>query len=814
MKKLNILIIVFSLTGISLQAQNLFETHTTTRVGPGMVYKHITVPSRLWNINVLEIDLTNPYVIMETMKANDRLSGYETTSSMAARKNAPGHEVVGAVNGDFYGTGGVPLNTQVVNGQILQNPITWPVLSFDFQNYPTLDPVNFSGSLIVGNQIQSVTGINRERGTDQLIIYNSFYGASTGTNIYGTEVKVSVLDNWYVNDTLQCRVTDKSNSGDMSLSAGIAVLSGHGTASTFLQNNVQVGDTIKLLLNLLPGPLKLTQLVGGNLKIVENGAYTGSSNTDVHPRTTAGFSADHHTLYLATVDGRVPGTYTGMSYRELAELMIYLGADEAVNLDGGGSSTMVVHGEIKNHPSDGPERAVANSLLTVSGAPPGSGITSIQVEPDNQRVFLKNSIQLRVTGWDEYFHPVAVNQADLQYIIDPHLGQVDSSGKLTVGAEPDSGWVHVNYHNLTDSAWIFIKGIKSIEILPKSVITDTIQAVQYIVIPTDVDDLHPVIALNDYEWFCLNPAVGTIDTTGKFKGIAEGQTQIVAKFIDQTDTAIVKVEIGKDMVVLDSLDDVNNWSVSGVLYDPQGTSLSIVDTPRTVGSGALRLNYRFIRSSQGRSWVYLNTDQAIYGLPDTLLIDIKSNNLNHIADIIISDDNGELFTASTGLFSTSSTTFETYKIPISSFNAVDPSSSFNFPIRFKSIQIKLWYVGAVGDTNTGTLYFDNLRVKYPTSTTAIPDNRQEVPQRYNLLQNYPNPFNPNTTIQYDIPQTELVRLEIYDVLGQKVAILVNERQNAGIYKIDFIADHLASGIYFYRLQAGNQILMRKMILLR
>ncbi len=814
MKRLNNFIVLLCLTWMSVQAQSLFETHTTTRVGPGMVYKHITVPSRLWNINVLEIDLTNPYVIMETVKANERLSGYETTSSMAGRKNYQDHEVVGAVNGDFYASGGIPLNTQVVNGQILQNPIDWPVLSFDFENYPTIDPVSFSGSLITGNQNQPVNGINRDRGTDQLILYNSFYGGSTGTNIYGTEIKVTVVSDWYVNDTLRCRVEEKSNSGDMSLSPGIAVLSGHGTAGTFLQNNVQVGDTVKLLLKLQPGPVKLTQLVGGNLKIVDNGAYTGSTNTDVHPRTAAGFSADHHILYLATVDGRVPGSYTGMSYRELADLMIYLGADQAVNLDGGGSSTMVVYGQIKNHPSDGPERAVANSLITVSVAPAGSGITSIQVEPDNQRVFLKNSIQLRVSGWDEYYHPVAVIQPDIQYIMDPQLGQVDSSGVLTVANEPDSGYVYVNYQGLMDSAWIFIKGIKEIEILPKSVLTDTIQTVQFTVIPTDVDNLHPFIALNDYEWFCLNPAVGSIDTTGKFKGFAEGQAQIVVKFKDQSDTSVVHVEIGKDVVVLDSMDNVNNWSISGVNYDPQGTALTAVDTPRTIGTRALKLNYQFVRSSLGRSWVYLNTDQAVYGLPDTIMIDIKSNNLNHIADVIISDDNDELFTASTGLFATNSTGYETYKIPLSSFNAIDPSSSFNFPIKLKSIQIKLWYVGAVGDTNNGVLYFDNLRVKYPTSTTAIPENRREIPLRYNLLQNYPNPFNPNTTIQYDIPETEFVKLEVYDLLGQKVATLVNKRQNAGIYKINFIANNLASGIYFYRLQAGAEMLIRKMILLR
>jgi hypothetical protein len=813
MKTIGFIFILLNLFLLTLSAQVNFYTHTTTQVGPGIIYKYITVPLNLWNINVLEIDLTNPYLIMETVKANDRLQGLEQTTSMASRNSYEGHEVVGAVNGDFYAAGGVPVNTQVVNGEILKDPINWPVLAFDVHNQPAIEAVSFSGELIANSQSRQVNGINKDRNTDELILFNSFYGASTGTNIYGTECRLALFNDWFVNDTLRGVVEALSSAGNMNLAKGKAVLSGHGAAEVFLQNNVQLGDTVTLILCLQPGYPQLKQVVGGNPKIVDNGVYTGSTNTDIHPRTAAGFSANQQILYLATVDGRLPGVYVGMSYRELADLMIYLGADEAVNLDGGGSTTMVVHGEIKNHPSDGPERAVANALLCVSYAPAGTGVAHIQVEPDNERIFLRNSLKLRVKGWDEYYHPLSVNLAEVQFTIDSTLGWIDENGLLTVANEEDSGYVNIQYQGLLDSAYIVIKGIKDIEILPKSVITDSIQWVQFNVIPTDVDNLHPIIALNDYSWSCLNPAVGTIDSTGKFKGISEGQAQIVVQYRDQADTAIVIVEIGKNTAILDSMDTVTNWTISGVLYDPQATIITAVDTPRTMGNKALRLDYQFVRSNEGRSWVYLNTDQLVYGLPDTIMIDIKSNNLNHIADLIISDDNDELFQASTGLFSTTSSSYETYKIPLSKFNAIDPASSFNFPIRIRSLQIKLWYTTPVGGINNGTLYFDNLRIKYPT-ITSIRTNQRLLPLRYNLYQNFPNPFNPNTTIQYEIPEIDNVRLEVYNLLGQKVCTLVDRRQYGGIYNVNFQADDLASGIYLYRLQVGEQVALRKMILLR
>lgn len=85
---------------------------------------------------------------------------------------------------------------------------------------------------------------------------------------------------------------------------------------------------------------------------------------------------------------------------------------------------------------------------------------------------------------------------------------------------------------------------------------------------------------------------------------------------------------------------------------------------------------------------------------------------------------------------------------------------------------------------------------------------------FTLAQNYPNPFNPVTTIQYSISQRSDVTLKVYDVLGNEIAILVNEEKEKGVYSVNFDASALSSGIYFYRLQAGSYIDTKKMILLR
>jgi hypothetical protein len=100
------------------------------------------------------------------------------------------------------------------------------------------------------------------------------------------------------------------------------------------------------------------------------------------------------------------------------------------------------------------------------------------------------------------------------------------------------------------------------------------------------------------------------------------------------------------------------------------------------------------------------------------------------------------------------------------------------------------------------------------SGSIIGITNNQTPVKYNLSQNYPNPFNPSTSIRFDIPKDGLVKLVVYDVLGKEVATIVNGEKTAGSYIIDFNASNLTSGIYFYKLTAGDFSDIKKMILLK
>jgi hypothetical protein len=91
---------------------------------------------------------------------------------------------------------------------------------------------------------------------------------------------------------------------------------------------------------------------------------------------------------------------------------------------------------------------------------------------------------------------------------------------------------------------------------------------------------------------------------------------------------------------------------------------------------------------------------------------------------------------------------------------------------------------------------------------------QEIPTEFNIYQNYPNPFNPSTKIKFDIPRLSKVRLTVYDALGKEMAVLVNDELAPGVYETDWNASMLSSGVYFYKIEAGEFSKVQRMMLVK
>lgn len=138
---------------------------------------------------------------------------------------------------------------------------------------------------------------------------------------------------------------------------------------------------------------------------------------------------------------------------------------------------------------------------------------------------------------------------------------------------------------------------------------------------------------------------------------------------------------------------------------------------------------------------------------------------------------------------------------------VDKSSNLLSNKKIRSLSENGNYLVALAD--------DNMIWKFPLPN--IIGNKHtgtNIPHKYSLYQNYPNPFNPSTKINYDLPENTYVKLIVYDALGREVKALVNEKQNAGSYRVEFEGSNLPSGIYFYNLITGSYSATRKLVLLK
>jgi len=305
MKLLNkIALIFFVLNQISLS-----DSIDSIKVGPGITHYHQYKSSGPWHINVLKIDQTNPWISLETVKANNLLYGNEKTSSMCARKDHETHRIVGAINGDFYASGGIPIGAQVLNGELLKRPYHRSVFGADSAKLPFIDILTFQGDVTAKNDsVGQLTGINESRNSDGLVLYNQYFGNNTQTNQWGTEIIATYLDaDLSVNASLKLLVTAKDStlatgSGNNNIPLNGIVLSGHGISASFLNQHIKIGDTIFVKLNLPPITSKIKQVIGGTPRIIrdsvatvewQNEGLSQSFATDRHPRTAVSFYNFH-----------------------------------------------------------------------------------------------------------------------------------------------------------------------------------------------------------------------------------------------------------------------------------------------------------------------------------------------------------------------------------------------------------------------------------------------------------------------------------------------------------------------------------------
>jgi hypothetical protein len=352
------------------------DSVVTTNVGPGV--QHIAIKKTgPYAINVLVVDLKAKDLRIESY----RPSGLVRTSEQARRNDRPGHEVVAAINADFFSFAtGWPVNNQVMNGQFVVGSATQRShLAIDDKGKPYIDKFSLSAWFKPkGEKRQPIGAVDEAHRANTIVLHTSFSDTATCAVDSGTTYLLNLAGStWGIGDTLDM-VAEKEGLPDLRRiqENQAALWVGDGSATSSAGVGIRQGDTLQLFLGTQPVLPHVRTMVGGVGRILMNGKPVRDSinlgeKTNLnflnarHPRTFVGFDKDSTRLYLCVVDGRHERSI-GMNFREMAEFLISIGVSDAVNLDGGGSSTMVIRHTIVNSPSDKTgERPVANTLQVI-----------------------------------------------------------------------------------------------------------------------------------------------------------------------------------------------------------------------------------------------------------------------------------------------------------------------------------------------------------------------------------------------------------------------------------------------------------------
>jgi hypothetical protein len=276
------------------------------------------------------------------------------------------------INADFFKAEGSVINNMISGGYIIkgvsdapydQKGITYSQFAIDRKGKPHIGRYNFSGNIFSGKIVAELYGINSPYLENKNILYNCF----TYPDEYSEKENLYRLTYLYnSNDTLYYLKGVFNKNSSLTIDRNDFVL--------YNGENIHLSDTVGILMKFSPELNDIFLLTGGWPAIIDSGCniaiYSDSLERTFesfskkrHPRTGIGFSKDSTTIYLFTVDGR-QSLSKGMTLEEFADLMIAEGVHFGLNLDGGGSTTMVINGYVINNPSDFTgERKVGSAIL-------------------------------------------------------------------------------------------------------------------------------------------------------------------------------------------------------------------------------------------------------------------------------------------------------------------------------------------------------------------------------------------------------------------------------------------------------------------
>ncbi len=724
------LLLPSSVFAYTVGSEEKYEEQLAEGVKIQTVYQ--STPEGPARIYVMTVDLANPYVKIDALVGSDN----KLTDATAVSKMTSNAGAVAGINGDFFQMDEkAPLGVTVQGGELVSSPIQRrDMYGFGLteDNYPFIDIFKFSGQVKAQNgNTFPLYGVNKPTylavygsspDIDKLNMYTPRWGAKSRGKLSDLKgiTEVVVADN-----TVKQLRTDQPG---VAIPQNGYVLAAHGKAATWVKTNLTVGSNVYASYQVAPyGEDKLAAAVGGQAMLVNYGqrSYFTQNITGKRPRTAMGYTQDRKTMFLVVVDGG--NGYRGMTQEELADYMVSLGSWQAINLDGGGSSTMAARllGEnqvsLVNQPLYTYQRSLPVGVGVFSTAPAGA-FMGLKIRGERY-VMVGTSRTYTAKGYDEHYNPFNVDPNQITWSIEPELGTFNGSVLKTVYS--GSAMIKATANGVTESFPMRILGaedIGKVQIIPGAVQLNENTSTNLSVIVTEKHGSQFNLKASEVQWE-ITGDVGSVQGEQFVAGSQKGTGQLTA-IVDGV-RATVPVSVGAVEKPYTGLETFTNYKFNGYPAQVTGKFSGVtISEPVFRGAKAAKLEYDFSKTSETRAaYGRFGDGLTLPGHPLGLGLWVHgSQGNNHWlrAKLLDSDDNEVLVDLARNV------DWQGWQHIVAKFPA-----NLKYPLKLSSIYLVETDKAGL---DKGAVYFDELALLMPVTTadlTTVPPTAKRVDLQVN-----------------------------------------------------------------------------------
>ncbi len=697
----------------------LYEKNDVQTITRGLTYEKSSrmYPEGWLDVYILTMDANETDLAMEVIDSVDAIG-----AKASVEKLANDNGVIAAVNGDFFGSGTkkssmgqVAANGAMKAAQNYYNGSENRYAGFfiDSYNTPFVDYVKTTiGFLANGANLDmgaknKVTDFSKPVYFDKTAITSTASIDSSFSNLY----KIKVLNN---------TITYISGAGEtVSLEdCDYIIVMSQSTASEKLSSYsvgmaVEFNETDAFQFRPAKSISEIKFGISGGGELLRNGEIVSTgliiSETGRNPRTMLGVSQDKSKIYIVCIDGRTNGL--GATHQEAAAIMKEIGAYDAIHLDGGGSTTMVVQQEdqsnlsVVNVPSEGSLRAVANAVGIRATGEAGVLQRIKAYTGENSDSFLFKGIEnpIYVNAYDGQLNEMSVNSNDLSF---SSSLQGQWNGNKFIPSEEGKGTITVTYQGVSDTFNVTaLKGAQAIRVTADSYALDIGESTNLKAVLVNKDGYTLDTSSANITWTVDNTDIGTV-SNGVFTAKGEGIATITGSADDFGVTSQLTIAVGKQHIAVQSFESGRDIKM---YYYPEDSGISgsskVVEGVAVDGKCSLQIDYSFQPNLTTTQVVYAGLENRPLVLPSGAT-DIscwyKGDGSDNILRLQLIDNSGnsQNVEIASDLYSTE---WKQGKATI--------PSGMEEPIRVDKI-----YVASLNteeNDTTGTVYIDNMSVQAP-----------------------------------------------------------------------------------------------------